>query len=81
MAGVFGVVFCRRGNTQIVGLARGLLPHETATSSCISNWPNRKDIARGAGLIIDKCLRGDGKVRGANPAWGNGYLLVDIRCA
>ncbi|KAI7759093.1 hypothetical protein LZL87_013946 [Fusarium oxysporum] len=59
----------RRGNTQITGLARG---GNTATSSC-------KDVARGAGFIMDKCSRGDGKVRGANEAWANGNLLVDIR--
>ncbi|KAF5685723.1 hypothetical protein FDENT_6058 [Fusarium denticulatum] len=71
-AGVSGVSFCKRRNTQITGLAVGLLAHQTATSSC-------KDVARGAGLIMDRCSRGDGKVRGANPAWGNGHLLVDIR--
>lgn len=38
-----------------------------------------QDVARGAGLIMDHCTRADGKVRGANPAWGNGNLIVDIR--
>ncbi|KAF4434346.1 hypothetical protein FACUT_7951 [Fusarium acutatum] len=49
---------CRWGNTQITGLTHG---GNTATSSC-------KDVTRGAGFIIDKCSRGDGKVRGANEA-------------
>ncbi|KAG7406284.1 hypothetical protein Forpe1208_v014475 [Fusarium oxysporum f. sp. rapae] len=69
VATISGQSFCRRGNTQITGLARG---GNTATSSC-------KDVARGAGFIMDKCSRGDGKVRGANEAWANGNLLVDIR--
>ncbi|KAF5618713.1 hypothetical protein F52700_12233 [Fusarium sp. NRRL 52700] len=71
-AGVSGVPFCRRGNTQITGLAVGLPADQTTTSSC-------QEVARGAGVIMDKCSRGDGRVRGANPAWGNGNLLVDIR--
>ncbi|KAG5662690.1 hypothetical protein KAF25_005108 [Fusarium avenaceum] len=72
VAGVSGVSFCRRGNTQITGLARNLPSHLTSSSSC-------KDVARGAGLIMDRCTRGDGTVRGQNPAWGNGNLWVDIR--
>ncbi|KAK7425871.1 hypothetical protein QQZ08_007585 [Neonectria magnoliae] len=71
-AGVSGQSFCRRGNTQITGLAVGLPSHQTATASC-------EAVARGAGLIMDRCSRGDGKVRGQNPAWGNGHLMVDIR--
>ncbi|KAG8672245.1 hypothetical protein FPOAC2_05617 [Fusarium poae] len=69
VATVSGQSFCRRGNTQITGLARGA---PTRTSTC-------QDVARGAGFILDKCTRGDGKVRGANEAWANGNLLVDIR--
>ncbi|SPJ71949.1 uncharacterized protein FTOL_01677 [Fusarium torulosum] len=72
VAGVSGVSFCRRGNTQITGLARNLPSHLTSSSPC-------KDVARGAGLIMDRCTRGDGTVRGQNPAWGNGNLWVDIR--
>jgi hypothetical protein len=41
------------------------------------------NVARGAGLIMDRCTRtaADGTlfVKGANEAWGNGNLLVDIR--
>ncbi|KAF4456559.1 hypothetical protein FALBO_15381 [Fusarium albosuccineum] len=70
--GVSGTSFCRRGNTQITGLAVGLPSDKTATASC-------QDVARGAGLVMDRCSRGDGKVRGQNPAWGNGHLMVDIR--
>lgn len=29
--------------------------------------------------ILSRCTRADGKVRGQNPAWGNGHLMVDIR--
>ncbi|KAF4962559.1 hypothetical protein FSARC_9337 [Fusarium sarcochroum] len=72
VAGVSGQSFCRRGNTQITGLARNLPSHETSSSTC-------RDVARGAGLIMDRCSRGDGKVRGQNPAWGNGNLVIDIR--
>ncbi|KAM0426053.1 hypothetical protein ACHAPT_008684 [Fusarium lateritium] len=71
-AGVSGTSFCRRGNTQITGLAVGLNSDQTSTSSC-------EAVARGAGLVMDRCSRGDGKVRGQNPAWGNGHLMVDIR--
>ncbi|KIL87331.1 hypothetical protein FAVG1_09035 [Fusarium avenaceum] len=69
VAKVSGESFCRRGNTQITGLAR---KGPSATSTC-------QDVARGAGFIMDKCSRGDGKVRGQNEAWANGNLLVDIR--
>ncbi|KAI6752416.1 hypothetical protein HG530_013785 [Fusarium avenaceum] len=69
VAKVSGQSFCRRGNTQITGLARN---GPSATSTC-------QDVARGAGFIMDKCSRGDGKVRGQNEAWANGNLLVDIR--
>ncbi|KAM5350271.1 hypothetical protein ACJ41O_006776 [Fusarium nematophilum] len=71
-AGVSGTSFCRRGNTQITGLAVGLPSDQTSTSTC-------QEVARGAGLVMDRCSRADGKVRGQNPAWGNGHLLVDIR--
>ncbi|CAJ0542593.1 Ff.00g001560.m01.CDS01 [Fusarium sp. VM40] len=54
---------------KITGLAR---KGPSATSTC-------QDVARGAGFIMDKCSRGDGKVRGQNEAWANGNLLVDIR--
>ncbi|KAL4732700.1 hypothetical protein ACLX1H_001718 [Fusarium chlamydosporum] len=46
VAGVSGVSFCKRGNTQITGLARVELAHQTASSPC-------KDVARGAGLIME----------------------------
>ncbi|KAJ3539960.1 hypothetical protein NM208_g3200 [Fusarium decemcellulare] len=39
------------------------------------------DVARGAGLIMDKCTRFDGvnnRVTGLNAAWGNGCLVVII---
>ncbi|KAJ4320926.1 hypothetical protein N0V84_005630 [Fusarium piperis] len=71
-AGVSGTSFCRRGNTQITGLAVGLPSDKTSTSPC-------QAVARGAGLVMDRCSRADGKVRGQNPAWGNGHLMVDIR--
>ncbi|RGP67602.1 hypothetical protein FSPOR_5789 [Fusarium sporotrichioides] len=69
VATISGQSFCRRGNTQITGIARGATER---TATC-------QQVARGAGLILDKCTRGDGKVRGANEAWGNGNVLVDIR--
>ncbi|KAF5608577.1 hypothetical protein FOVSG1_005871 [Fusarium oxysporum f. sp. vasinfectum] len=72
VAGVSGQSFCRRGNTQITGLAVGLNSDQTSSSPC-------RDVARGAGLVMDRCTRADGKVRGQNPAWGNGHLMVDIR--
>ncbi|KAF4339489.1 hypothetical protein FBEOM_6610 [Fusarium beomiforme] len=72
VAGVSGVPFCRRGNTQITGLATGLPSDQTSSSPC-------RDVARGAGLIMDRCTRADGKVRGQVAAFGNGNLLVDIR--
>ncbi|KAF9769050.1 hypothetical protein IL306_013606 [Fusarium sp. DS 682] len=72
VAGVSGVPFCRRGNTQITGLTIGLPSDQTSSSSC-------RDVARGAGFIMDRCTRADGKVRGQVPAFGNGNLLVDIR--
>ncbi|EPS35341.1 hypothetical protein H072_11320 [Dactylellina haptotyla CBS 200.50] len=71
VATVSGQSFCRRGQTQITGLSR-LGGGQNAISSC-------NDVARGAGQILDRCTRGDGTVRGANEAWGNGNLLVDIR--
>ncbi|KAK6538579.1 hypothetical protein TWF694_010157 [Orbilia ellipsospora] len=71
VATVSGQSFCRRGQTQITGLSR-LGGGQNAVSSC-------QDVARGAGQILDRCTRGDGTVRGANEAWGNGNLLVDIR--
>ncbi|KAH8204569.1 hypothetical protein TruAng_001198 [Truncatella angustata] len=70
VATVSGQSFCRRGQTQITGLSR--IPGKNAQSTC-------QEVARGAGLILDRCSRGDGTVRGANEAWGNGNLLVDIR--
>ncbi|KAJ4124313.1 hypothetical protein NW768_009672 [Fusarium equiseti] len=65
---VSGQQFCKRGTTAITGLTRS----GTSSSSC-------KDVARAAGLIMDKCTTSDGRVKGANPAWGNGNLIVDIR--
>ncbi|RMJ20075.1 hypothetical protein CDV36_000149 [Fusarium kuroshium] len=72
VAGVGGQSFCRRGNTQITGIAVGLPSHQSTSSPC-------QAVARGAGLVMDRCSRADGKVRGQNPAWGNGHLMVDIR--
>ncbi|KAF4453709.1 hypothetical protein F53441_3718 [Fusarium austroafricanum] len=72
VAGVSGQSFCRRGNTQITGLAVRLPSGQTASASC-------QAVARGAGFIMDKCSRGDGKVRGQNEAWAVGTLMVDIR--
>ncbi|KAJ6259912.1 hypothetical protein Dda_5556 [Drechslerella dactyloides] len=71
VATVSGQSFCRRGETQITGISR-LDRGRNTQSTC-------RDVARGAGQILDRCSRGDGTVRGANPAWGNGNLLVDIR--
>ncbi|KAF4453710.1 hypothetical protein F53441_3719 [Fusarium austroafricanum] len=69
---ISGVSFCRRGNTQITGLTPTIPSDQTSTSRC-------QDVARAAGAILDQCSRGDGKVKGQNPAFGNGDLLVDIR--
>ncbi|KAF3932149.1 hypothetical protein ABW20_dc0108109 [Dactylellina cionopaga] len=71
VATVSGQSFCRRGQTQITGLSR-LDRGQNTQSSC-------QDVARGAGQILDRCTRADGTVRGANAAWGNGDLIVDIR--
>jgi hypothetical protein len=44
-----------------------------------------QNVARGAGLIMDRCTRPslngspELTIKGANEAWGNGNLLVDIR--
>ncbi|KAH7018090.1 uncharacterized protein B0I36DRAFT_335289 [Microdochium trichocladiopsis] len=67
---VGGTSFCRRGNTQITGLAK--TGHVTTTSTC-------QEVAQGLGQVMDRCSRGDGTVRGQNEAWGNGDMLVDIR--
>ncbi|KAJ4005440.1 hypothetical protein NW752_002273 [Fusarium irregulare] len=69
VATISGQSYCRRGNTQITGLSR---KGNTQTSTC-------QEVARALGQIMDRCSRGDGKVRGANEAWGNGNHLVDIR--
>ncbi|KAH7174151.1 uncharacterized protein B0J16DRAFT_375072 [Fusarium flagelliforme] len=69
VATISGQSYCRRGDTQITGLSR---KGNTQTNTC-------QEVARSAGLIMDRCSRGDGKVRGANEAWGNGNHLVDIR--
>ncbi|KAH6838539.1 hypothetical protein B0I37DRAFT_358291 [Chaetomium sp. MPI-CAGE-AT-0009] len=71
VATVSGQSFCRRGQTQITGIS--LLDRGRTTSSTCN------DVARGAGKIMDSCTRADGTVRGANAAWGNGNLIVDIR--
>ncbi|KAF3912522.1 hypothetical protein ABW20_dc0108144 [Dactylellina cionopaga] len=71
VATVSGQSFCRRGETQITGISR-LDRGQNTQSTC-------RDVARGAGQILDRCSRADGTVRGANAAWGNGNLLVDIR--
>jgi hypothetical protein len=105
VATISGVSFCRRGDTQITGLAvRGV-------SQTVASWyafppffdsfhvspslspaclkadccPPSMNVARGAGIIMDLCTRPalDGSrdltVKGANEAFGNGNLLVDIR--
>ncbi|KAK6338719.1 hypothetical protein TWF696_009531 [Orbilia brochopaga] len=38
----------------------------------------RRDIAKGGKVILDKCTRGPGVVRGWNAAWGNGDFIVNI---
>ncbi|RDL37124.1 uncharacterized protein BP5553_04557 [Venustampulla echinocandica] len=68
-----GTVFRRCGNTIIVGMAIGSganLP--TISSPC-------KDVARGAGQIMDACSRADGTVMGQAPAWGNGSMILSVR--
>ncbi|KXJ89103.1 hypothetical protein Micbo1qcDRAFT_177580 [Microdochium bolleyi] len=74
VSSISGVSFCRRGSTQITGLSKQ--GKNGATSSCAN-------VARAAGAIMDRCTRvaADGVkfVKGANEAWGNGDLIVDIR--
>ncbi|KAI4726290.1 hypothetical protein E4T49_05915 [Aureobasidium sp. EXF-10728] len=70
-AAASAVQFCRYGNTVIMGMSRKPIASDIASSRC-------QDVARGAGLIMDACTRGDGTVMGQNPAWGNGNLLITI---
>ncbi|RGP78280.1 hypothetical protein FLONG3_3595 [Fusarium longipes] len=65
-------VFCKRGKTEITGQAVGLPRWMTTATTC-------DDVARGAQWILDTCARNDGSIRGQDPAWGNGYLMVNIR--
>jgi len=37
-----------------------------------------QEAARGAGLIMDQCSRGDGTVMGENHAWASRCLLIHI---
>lgn len=37
-----------------------------------------KEAARSAGLIMDKCSRGDGTVMGETHAWASRCLLIRI---
>ncbi|RYP52720.1 hypothetical protein DL768_002149 [Monosporascus sp. mg162] len=69
-ASVGGTAFCNRPGVQITGIAD---TWQGAVSPC-------NNVARAAGAILDRCSRpGDNTVKGQNPAWGNGDLLVDIR--
>lgn len=63
------------------------------TEACLSERPTltwcaisfrlySANVARGAGAIMDRCTTSAGGVnyvKGANEAWGNGDLIVDIR--
>jgi hypothetical protein len=44
----------------------------------IADIPYSQEAARGAGLIMDKCSRGDGTVMGENHAWASRCLLIHI---
>ncbi|KXJ88097.1 hypothetical protein Micbo1qcDRAFT_207372 [Microdochium bolleyi] len=74
VSSVSAVSFCRRGDVQISGISK--TGKNGATSSCAN-------VARAAGAIMDRCTikTADGVnwVKGANEAWGNGDLIVDIR--
>jgi len=37
-----------------------------------------QEAARGAGLIMDQCSRGDGTVMGENHAWASRCLLIHV---
>ncbi|KAM7202641.1 hypothetical protein V8F20_004430 [Naviculisporaceae sp. PSN 640] len=72
-AAVSATEFIRMGQARITGIASGRNPPQDTNSPC-------GNVARGAGLIMDACTR-NGLVRGQNAAWGNGYMVVDIRAA
>ncbi|KAI4854290.1 hypothetical protein E4T44_00271 [Aureobasidium sp. EXF-8845] len=69
---ISGTVFKKCGNTIIHG-QNVCAPSEgnLATATC-------QEAARGAGLIMDKCSRGDGTVMGENHAWASRCLLIHI---
>ncbi|KAH0290356.1 hypothetical protein M436DRAFT_80695 [Aureobasidium namibiae CBS 147.97] len=69
---VSGIVFKKCGNTIIHG-QNVCAPSEgnLATATC-------QEAARGAGLIMDQCSRGDGTVMGENHAWASRCLLIHI---
>ncbi|KAG9513901.1 hypothetical protein KCV07_g8489, partial [Aureobasidium melanogenum] len=71
-AGISGTLFKKCGNTIIHG-QNVCAPSEgaTATATC-------QEAARGAGLIMDQCSRGDGTVMGENHAWASRCLLIHI---
>ncbi|KAG9944967.1 hypothetical protein KCU85_g7623, partial [Aureobasidium melanogenum] len=71
-ASVSGTLFKKCGDTIIHG-QNVCAPSEglTATATC-------QEAARGAGLIMDQCSRGDGTVMGENHAWASRCLLIHI---
>jgi hypothetical protein len=44
----------------------------------IADSSHSQEAARGAGLIMDQCSRGDGTVMGENHAWASRCLLIHI---
>jgi len=47
-------------------------------SLVIADYLRSQEAARGAGLIMDQCSRGDGTVMGENHAWASRCLLIHI---
>ncbi|KAI4854124.1 hypothetical protein E4T44_00383 [Aureobasidium sp. EXF-8845] len=89
---VSGTVFKKCGNTIIHGQnvcapSEGNLATATWYVFLVLRWtfvimiadiPYSQEAARGAGLIMDKCSRGDGTVMGENHAWASRCLLIHI---
>jgi len=48
------------------------------TILAIADYLRSQEAARGAGLIMDQCSRGDGTVMGENHAWASRCLLIHI---
>ncbi|KAK4209479.1 hypothetical protein QBC37DRAFT_404261 [Rhypophila decipiens] len=63
--------FINIGQARITSISGGQNPPRDTDSPC-------GNVARGAGLIMDASTR-NGRVRGQNAAWDNGYMTVDIR--